>query len=36
LRSWDVEVILVKNGDHRLSEAEDLDRLGRALAALSD
>jgi len=27
LRSDDVEVTLVKNGDHRLSEAADLDRL---------
>jgi pimeloyl-ACP methyl ester carboxylesterase len=36
LRSTDVDVILVKRGDHRLSEPEDLDRLGRTLAALSD
>ena len=30
----DVEVTLVKGGDHRLSEARDLDRLGRTLDAL--
>jgi len=36
LRSADVEVILVKEGDHRLSEPEDLERLGRTLAALLD
>ena len=36
LRSTDVEVILVKNGDHRLSERQDLDRLGRTLDALID
>ena len=32
----DVEVILVKDGDHRLSRDADLDRLGRTVAALSD
>ena len=34
LRSTDVEVYLVKNGDHRLSKPENLDRLGRTLDAL--
>jgi pimeloyl-ACP methyl ester carboxylesterase len=36
LRTQDVEVVLVKDGDHRLSEPQDLDRLGRTLSALSD
>ena len=36
LRSTDVEVMLVKGGDHRLSKPDDLDRLGRTLAALLD
>ena len=36
LRSTDVEVSLIKNGDHRLSEPHDLDRLGRTLGALLD
>lgn len=36
LNSKDVEVTLVKNGDHRLSAAEDLDRLRRTLGALLD
>lgn len=34
LASEDVEVILVKNGTHRLSEPADIDRLERVLAAL--
>ena len=34
LRTNDVEVTLVKNGDHRLSEPEDLDRLTRTLEQL--
>ena len=34
LQSADVELILVKNGDHRLSEPADLERLGTVLAAL--
>jgi pimeloyl-ACP methyl ester carboxylesterase len=34
LESDDVEVILVKNGDHRLSEPRDLERLDRTLDAL--
>jgi pimeloyl-ACP methyl ester carboxylesterase len=34
LVSRDVELILVKNGGHRLSEAPDLDRLLRTLEAL--
>ncbi|MBT3990459.1 MAG: alpha/beta hydrolase [Rhodospirillaceae bacterium] len=36
LRSTDVEVTLVKNGDHRLSETPDLERLTRVLSALVD
>lgn len=36
LTSDDVEVQLVKNGGHRLSEDYDLDRLCRTLAALVD
>ena len=31
LASTDVEVVLVKGGDHRLSEPADLERLGRTL-----
>lgn len=34
LASDDVEVILVKDGDHRLSSRRDLARLGRVLEAL--
>ena len=34
LASDDIEVTLVKGGDHRLSEPRDLARLGRALDAL--
>ncbi len=34
LRSADVEISLVKDGGHRLSEAEDLERLCRTLEAL--
>ena len=34
LESTDVEVTLVKSGGHRLSEPEDLDRLGRTLEGL--
>ena len=36
LASSDVEVILVKGGGHRLSEPEDLERLTRTVAALSE
>jgi len=36
LRSEDVEINLIKCGDHRLSEAEDLERLTRIVAALVD
>ena len=36
LRSSDVEVTLVKDGDHRLSRPEDIDRLCRTLDALCD
>jgi pimeloyl-ACP methyl ester carboxylesterase len=36
LESGDVEVTLVKGGGHRLSEPEDMERLGRIVAALSD
>lgn len=32
--SDDVEITFVKNGDHRLSEPADLDRLTRTLDAL--
>ena len=32
--SDDVEVTLIKSGDHRLSEPADLDRLCRSLDAL--
>ncbi len=31
LAGTDVEVVLVKGGDHRLSEPADLERLGRTL-----
>ncbi len=34
LRSSDVEVSLIKGGDHRLSEAADLDRLTRTIQVL--
>lgn len=36
LRSEDVEVTLVKSGEHRLSEPHDLDRLCAVLAGLLD
>jgi pimeloyl-ACP methyl ester carboxylesterase len=36
LRSADVEVTLVKDGDHRLSEPADIARLTAAVARLSD
>ena len=36
LESADVEVTLVKSGGHRLSEPEDLERLGRTLEDLRD
>jgi pimeloyl-ACP methyl ester carboxylesterase len=36
LESGDVEVTLVKGGGHRLSEPEDLARLTRTVAALSE
>jgi pimeloyl-ACP methyl ester carboxylesterase len=36
LDSGDVEVTLVKNGDHRLSEPQDLARLTRHLSELSE
>jgi len=36
LRSDDVEVTLVKAGDHRLSEPNDIDRLTRTLGGLLD
>lgn len=36
LRSTDVELMLVKDGDHRLSGPADLDRLGRVLTGLLD
>ncbi len=36
LSSTDVEVILVEEGDHRLSEPHDLERLTNVLAALLD
>lgn len=36
LESADVEVTLVKSGGHRLSEPEDLDRLGKTLEGLLD
>ncbi len=34
LKTGDVEVTLVKDGGHRLSEAEDLERLCGTLEAL--
>ena len=34
LESGDVEVILVKDGDHRLSEPQDLERLCRVVSDL--
>lgn len=34
LRSADVELQLIKSGDHRLSDSEDLARLARTLDAL--
>ena len=34
LRSRDVEVVLVKDGDHRLSRPQDLGLLRRTLAPL--
>ena len=34
LQSTDVELILVKGGDHRLSAPADLERLGDVLTAL--
>ena len=36
LRSQDVETLFVKNGDHRLSEAHDLNRLCRTVGRLLD
>jgi len=36
IRSTDVEILLVKNGDHRLSESHDLDRLCKTVAHLLD
>lgn len=36
LTSDDVQITLVKKGDHRLSTPEDLDRLRAAIAELSD
>ena len=36
LRSDDVETIFVKNGDHRLSEPRDLERLCRTLGRFLD
>lgn len=36
VESRDVEVTLVKNGGHRLSEPQDLDRLCRTVATLLD
>ncbi len=36
LTSPDVELILVKDGDHRLSEPDDLDRLKAVVARLCD
>jgi pimeloyl-ACP methyl ester carboxylesterase len=36
LRSRDVEVLFVKNGDHRLSEPRDLARLTHVVGRLSD
>jgi dipeptidyl aminopeptidase/acylaminoacyl peptidase len=36
IRSGDVETLFVKNGDHRLSEPLDLDRLCRTVGRLLD
>ncbi len=36
LNSADVEIILVEDGDHRLSEPHDLERLTKVLAGLLD
>lgn len=36
LSSTDVEIILVEDGDHRLSEPHDLERLTKVLAGLLD
>lgn len=36
LRSTDVEILYVKNGNHRLSEPHDLDRLCRTVERLLD
>lgn len=36
LKGDDVEIQFVKTGDHRLSQPQDLDRLGRTLDALLD
>ena len=36
LESDVVEVILVKDGDHRLSEPQDLERLCRTVAEVSE
>ncbi|MDP6109097.1 MAG: alpha/beta hydrolase, partial [Rhodospirillales bacterium] len=36
LRSDDVKVILIKEGDHRLSEEHDLARLTRTVGQLLD
>lgn len=36
IRSKDVETLFVKNGDHRLSEPHDLDRLSRTTERLLD
>ena len=36
LDSADVEVTLIKNGDHRLSEEADLERLRQTLGGLLD
>jgi len=34
LESADIELTLIKDGDHRLSETGDLQRLTRTIAAL--
>ncbi len=36
LRSADVQVVLVKDGDHRLSRPQDIDLLARTIATLPD
>ena len=36
LRSGDVQTILVKEGDHRLSRGQDIDLLIETIANLSD